>query len=109
MARYLFIESQDPIEDRGAQDYLAYALGLARAHEPVTVFFVENGVNGARRGAALPLRDELAAAGATLRAEDFSLRERGIAADRLAPGVSEGATEQIVDLLADGQTKAIWH
>jgi predicted peroxiredoxin len=109
MANYLFIESQDPFEDRGAQDYLGYALNLARTRERVTVFFVENGVNGVRINASVPLRDQLLAAGAALRAEDFSLRERGIATDRLTPGVSVSGAAHLAELLADPETQAIWH
>ena len=109
MAQYLFIESQDPFEDRGAADYLGYALNLAAAGKPVTVYFVENGVNAARKAARLPLREELRTAGATLHADDFGLRERGIESHGLADGIATGSVEHIVELLSDSATKAIWH
>lgn len=109
MAGYLFIESQDPFEDRGAEEYLGWALELAKQKQPVTVFFVENGSLATRRGAQAPLRDALREAGATLKVDEFALRERGIGAERLAPGVQSGTVDQIVDLLADPDIKAIWH
>ncbi|MEE8554856.1 MAG: hypothetical protein V3T00_03265 [bacterium] len=109
MSQFLFIESQDPLEDRGAEFYLATALELVRQGHPVTVFFVENGALASRNGAKVPLRDALHEAGATLRVDEFALRERGIRSDALAAGLATGSVEDIVDLLAEPQTKAIWH
>ncbi|MBX5484597.1 MAG: DsrE family protein [Myxococcaceae bacterium] len=109
MSKFLFIESQDPLEDRGAEAYLGYALELARQKHPVTVFLVENAALAARRGAQVPVRDALREAGATLQVDELALRERGIGAERLAPGVQQGTIDQLVDLVADPETRAIWH
>ncbi len=106
---FLFIESQDPFEDKGAGDYLGFALELARQRESVTVFFIENGVHATRKGAELPVRDALREAGATLKVDDFSARERGISPERLSPGLSFAGVDQVIDLLADPSTRAIWH
>jgi hypothetical protein len=40
-------------------------------------------------------------------ADDFSLRERGIAPEGLVSGVSSAPLDVVVDQLADGR-KAIW-
>ena len=109
MTQYLFIESKDPLEDRGAVSYLETALELRRQDQPVTVYFVENGSHAARGGAQVASRDALQAAGASLKVDAFALRERGISSDRLAPGVEAGDVDDIVDLLADPETKAVWH
>ena len=109
MSHYLFIESQDPLEDRGAEAYLDTALELSRQNQTVTVFLVENGANAARKGARVPAREALQAAGAAIRVDEFALRERGIGADRLAGGVATGTVEDIVALLSDPDTKAVWH
>lgn len=109
MAKYLFIESQDPLEDRGAEEYLGFALELARQQHPVTVFLVENAALAARKGAQLPVRDALREAGATLKVDEFALSERGIGVERLAPGLQAGTVDQLVELVADPDTKAIWH
>jgi len=109
MSQYLFIESQDPLEDRGACAYLETALDVRRADEPVTVYLVENGAHAARAGARCEARDALLAAGASVRVDGFALEERGIRPERLAPGIEVGSVEHIVDLLADGATKAVWH
>lgn len=109
MSQYLFIESQDPFEDKGAEAYLATALELSKRNEPVTVFFVENGAHAVRNGAQVPIRDALHSAGARLKVDGFALRERGIKADRLAAGIEVGDVDDMVDLLASPDTKAIWH
>lgn len=106
---YLFIESQDPLEDRGAEEYLGWALELAKQKERVAVFFVENGVLALREGAGFSLREALREAGARLCADELALKERGLSPNRLAGGIQVAAIEQIVDWLADPKTKAIWH
>lgn len=109
MTQYLFIESKDPLEDRGAVSYLETALELRRQEQPVTVFLVENGSHAAREGSVVSTRDALQAAGALLKVDEFALRERGIAKERLAPGIEVGTVDDIVELLADPETKAVWH
>ena len=109
MSHYLFIESQDPFEDGGTEAYLGTALELSRQNQPVTVFLVENGANAARNGARVPTRDDLQAAGAAIKVDEFALRERGIRTDRLAGNVETGTVEDIVALLSDPETKAVWH
>ena len=109
MSHFLFIESLDPLEDRGVDAYLSTALDLCKQQQTVTVFFVENGANAVREGAKVPLRDQLREAGAALKVDEFALRERGIAAGSLAAGVETGSVETIVDLLAEPDTKAVWH
>ena len=86
MAKYLLIESRDRFECSDAS-YWQVAMDLQKAGNEVTLFFVQNGVLTTRRG---PKSEELSAikeAGVTLLADDFSLQERGIAKDRMAPGV----------------------
>ena len=51
----------------------------------------------------------LADAGVMLLADDLSLRERGIKADELAPGVRESGIDTLVDALVQEKTKALWH
>ena len=50
----------------------------------------------------------LAGAGVTVLADRFSLRERAIADDALAEGVSAAELDVVVDALAGG-AKAIWN
>lgn len=109
MSQFLFIESQDPLENRGAEAYLDTARELAGQGHPVTVFFVENGALAGRKGARVPLRDALHGAGATLRVDSFALAERGIRPEELAPGLTPGSVDDIVTLLANPDTKAVWH
>jgi predicted peroxiredoxin len=108
MASYLLIESRDTF----GTGELAFSHDLARrlagAGNRVTLFLVQNGVMPARAGALAPQFSELAQAGIEVFADDFSLRERGITADRLQPGVKPSALDLVIDRLAEG-AKAIWH
>lgn len=108
MSRYLFIESLDPFESNDVAHYYELAAGVARAGDHVTLFLVQNGVLAARRSARSdPLR-ALAELGVEVLADEFSLRERGIPEDRLAPGVRPAPLDVVIDRLAHG-CNALWH
>ncbi len=108
MAKYMLIESRDPFESNDVARNYALAAGLAGAGNDVTVFLVQNGVLPARAGTSFDGLATLAGAGVTVLADKFSLRERAIAGDRLADGVSAVELDVVVDALADGAT-AIWY
>jgi intracellular sulfur oxidation DsrE/DsrF family protein len=107
MAKYLLIESRDPFEVNDVSYYYDLAAALAKEGD-VTLFLVQNGVLPARRSAKSRRLTELAQAGVQVLAEEFSLRERGIRADRLAEGVAPAALDVVIDQLAEGR-KALWH
>ena len=106
MPNYLFIESRGP----GARDAFGGALAgaLARDGARVALLLVQNGALAARRDARAPLLDELAATGVPVFADEFALRERGIARDRLRPGVEPALIDIVIDRLLDGW-HVIWH
>jgi len=108
MAGYLLIASRDAFESRTVPDYFTMATDLAADGTAVTVFLVENGVLGARRGAVGDALSALTGAGVEVLADDFSLRERGIAVDALASGVAPASLDVVIDHLAAGR-KALWH
>ncbi|HLU65562.1 MAG TPA: DsrE family protein [Kofleriaceae bacterium] len=108
MASYLLIESRDPWESRDCEAWQELALGLARQGNTVTLLLVQNGVLPARRGARGGDLAALTGAGVEILADDFSLRERGIGADRLADGVKPAAIDVVIDMMAEGR-KVIWH
>jgi len=109
MLSYLFIESRDPFESDDAQFVLDTATELKLSDNEVTVFLVQNGVLATRRKAVGSHLPQLAKAGITLLADDFSLRERGIIATEMISGVQESNIEALVELLVRDNTKAIWH
>ena len=84
------------------------AMALARDGAAVSVLLVQNGVLPARTGARAPQLAHLAAAGVTVLADAFSLRERGIAADRLSAGVQAVPLDIVIDRLIDGW-QVVWH
>jgi hypothetical protein len=108
MASYLLIESRDPFESNDAGYFYRLAAQLARQQHAVTLLLVQNGVLPARAGAVAPGLDEVRAAGVSILADDFSLRERGIASERLAPHITPVALETVIERLAAGHT-TLWH
>ena len=109
MTGYLFIETRDPFESRDTEFVAATAAALKGRDHEVTVFLVQNGVLAARRGARDPYLAGLAQAGVRILADDFSLRERGIAGEALRAGVTRSSVDDLVELLAREETKAVWH
>jgi intracellular sulfur oxidation DsrE/DsrF family protein len=108
VAQYLFIESRDTFESNDVAHYLDLATELAAGGNAVTVFLVQNGVLTARRSSHAAKIEALTKAGVTVLADEFSLRERGIPADRLVSGVKPSPIDVVVDHLADGH-KTLWH
>ena len=108
MSHYLLVESRDPFESGDVEFCYDLAARLVGQGDQVTIFLVENGVLPARVGAKSEPLSALAKMGVEILADDFSLRERGIAADRLATGVTSAPLDAVVDRLASG-SKTIWH
>ncbi len=108
MSRYLLVESRDPFESADVPFYYDLATSLARKGHAVTLFLVQNGVLSARQGPRSDALSTVAHSGVEVLADDFSLRERGIGADRLAAGVQRAPLDRVVDLLGEG-CKALWH
>jgi hypothetical protein len=106
MADYLLIESRDPFESNDVSYYYDLAQGLIELGNKVTLFLAQNGVLPARPSAHSAMLTNLARAGVTVLADDFSLKERGIT--KLADGVVEASIEVVVDHLSAGH-KTIWH
>jgi intracellular sulfur oxidation DsrE/DsrF family protein len=108
MTHYLLIESRDTFDARDGGFCCELAGALAQRGDRVAVFAVQNGVLSLRAGADAAGWAALARAGVTVQADLFSLRERGIAVDRLAPGVVPSELDTVIDCLADGW-RVIWH
>jgi intracellular sulfur oxidation DsrE/DsrF family protein len=107
--RYVFIETRDPFQTSGDGFVAETATALRRRGQAVAVFLVQNGVLAARAGARGSALGALAAAGVDVLADDFSLRERGIDARDMAAGVRESPIGALVVLIAQPNTKAVWH
>ena len=108
MTNYLFIESRSDFNGRHEAFGGTLAATLARNGARVTMLLVQNGALMARRGARSSRFDVLVAAGVAVLADEFSLRERGIATDRLRPGVEPARLDVVIDRLLDGW-HVIWH
>ena len=109
MSEYFFIASRDPISSADTPRLFARAADLARKGAAVTVYLVQNGVLGART-LSVPAVQVASESGVSILADDFSLRERGIAADEVQPFVqSIDMDAWISRLLAADAPKLIWH
>jgi predicted peroxiredoxin len=108
MTQYLLISSRDPYEVRGVAQFYDLATDLKAKGHDVTLFMVQNGVLPARRSAMSESISKLVSAGVNVMADEFSLKERGIVADRMVEGVKSSALEVVIDQLADG-VKTMWH
>jgi predicted peroxiredoxin len=108
MAKYLLIESRDPFDNNVVARQYDLAINLVREGNEVTLFLVQNGVLPARPGMHSALLTSTARFGVEVLADDFSLRERGIADNRLAEGVKAAPLMTVIDQLAEGR-KTIWH
>ena len=108
MTKYLLIASRDPFESGDVGHYYDLAAELVKSGNEVTLFLVQNGVLPARRSPKSSALSALAAAGVEVLADEFSLKERGIAADRMTTGVKPAPLGVVIDQLAQGR-KALWH
>ena len=102
---YLFIESRSSSRDSFG---CTTASALARGGASVVLLLVQNAALAARHGAHAPQLDEAAAAGVALLADDFALRERGIARERMRPDVEPVPIDVVIDRLIAGW-QVIWH
>ena len=108
MAKYLLIESRDSFENNIVARQYDLAVNLVKEGNDVTLFLVQNGVLPARPCERSALLTSAAKGGVEVLADEFSLRERGIAVGRLAEGVRAAPLSVVVDQLVEGR-KVIWH
>ena len=108
MTSYLLIESRDPFESRGFGQRCDLAATMVAGGAAVTLFLVENGVLAARASARAQEIEKLSRSGVSVLADEFALRERGIAAAELAPSVKSTGLDELVKRLAAG-AKSIWN
>ena len=107
MNRYLLIESREPSESTAVLEHYELAADLAGRGHDVSLFLVQNGVLPVRQGAKADALARATAKGVKLLADEFSLRERGIAAP-LAAGAKAAPIDVVVERMLDG-SKVVWH
>lgn len=107
MARYLLIESASPWASGTTAGFYRLAQDLVQEGHEVTLYLVQNGVLAARAGAREWGLAEVAAR-ARVFADDFSLRERGIAVRDLRASILPAGIDAVADMVAGG-VRTIWH
>lgn len=108
MSSYLLVETRDPFDSADCEHFWELAEGLADQEHDVTLYLVQNAVLATRRATTKEPAITRLAARTTVLADDFSLRERAIAEDELADGITVAGMDQLVDLAVDGR-KVLWH
>ena len=108
MTSYLVVESRDPFESHGFVRRCELAAALRADGASVTVFLVENGVIAARGSARRRELEQLARSGVVVVADEFSLRERGIALAEIAASVKPVALDSVVEQMVLG-VKVLWN
>ncbi len=108
MAKYLLIESRDPFDSADTEYFSELVQGISRRRNDTTLFLVQNGVLPARKGAKHnETISRVMESNVRVLADEFSLRERAIGS--LIDGVKISDMNELVDLLLEPGTKAIWH
>ncbi len=107
-SRFLLVESQGHWSGPNAERFLRDALALATHGRAVDVFLVQDGVFAAVDGVS-PVITELAAAGARIYADDFSVNQRALTASRLAEQITVTGMDRIAQMLLGGDVRAVWH
>jgi sulfur relay (sulfurtransferase) complex TusBCD TusD component (DsrE family) len=108
MSAYVLIESRDPFESQTFAQRCDVMIALAADGAAVTVFLVENGVLVARRTARAGVLEALSRAGVAVLADEFALRERGIAVADLADRVQPASLHALVERLGSG-ARVLWN
>jgi sulfur transfer complex TusBCD TusB component (DsrH family) len=108
MSNYLLISSRDPFTCPQTSELYELAAALRRGGHDVTLFLIENGVLAARAGSDARGLLETMAAGVTVLADDFALRQRAIPIGSLLGAVKPARLEHVIDALAGG-SKTVWH
>ena len=106
MKQFLLIETRDPLEHHDVARMVELAAGLSNAGSPTELFLTDNAVIAARAGVA-PFLEALADHGVTIRVDEDSLAERGIAVSRLPSGMTARGIDIILDALLAGAS-TIW-
>ncbi|MFL6130926.1 MAG: DsrE family protein [Mycobacteriales bacterium] len=102
---YLFIESRSEQESPDVLSMLGMVRGLREAGHDVSLFLVQNAVTMAGRiGTLLDLAD----AGVTVWADDYSLATRGLPAPAGA-GIRLGGVSDVVRILTTPGVVPVWH
>ena len=108
MGGYVLVGASDPAETIDGLRLYEVGAALAEHGDEVMVFLVQNGVLACRSRSAGAAGLGSLAASATVMADDFSLRERGIAAAEVMAGVQVAGIDALVDAAMEGDRKVVW-
>lgn len=108
MSTYLLIESRDFSENPDVDSLLDTAARLAEAGHTVDIFFIQNGVFWARKGANRRIAT-LAGQGVALWADDFSLAGRSLSPQDIHDNITVAGVTTLIRLLTRPECRPVWH
>ena len=106
--QYVLVGGSDPLETIDGRRMYELGAALADNGDDVTVFLVQNGVLACRPGSAGAEQLRALAATTTVVADEFSLRERAIAAGDVVSGVRVAGIDALVDAAMESDRKVVW-
>ena len=108
MNSYVLIGSEDPFSASPGGGVHGLASSLADNGDDVTVYLVQNGVLACRASSSAAGDIAALAERADVLADDFSLRERGIAAGDVVAGVRVTGIDALVDAVTEEDRRVLW-
>lgn len=108
MSSYVLIGARDPTETIDGGRLYELGAALVEHGDDVVVFLVQNGVLACRTRSAPAAGLAALTAGATVLADDFSLRERGISETEVVANVRVAGIDALVDAAMEGDRKVVW-
>lgn len=110
MSEFVIVESRDPFDSVDVEFTRSTAVELAAKGHRVTVYLIQNGVLPLRkRSSKATFVEDLQKNKVIVWADDFSLKERGIASSELVAGVETVSIDRFVKKVVEDKPKTFWH
>ncbi|GAA1040557.1 hypothetical protein GCM10009557_62210 [Virgisporangium ochraceum] len=101
---YVMVETAGPWRGPGCARFVSDAVTLCRAGHPVQLVLLQDGVTAALPGAVPGLGD-----GVEVWVDEFSLSQRGLPVEKLAPATRVVTMTEIALRILDPATRVVWH
>jgi hypothetical protein len=105
---YVLIETAGPWRGPGCARFVSDAVELCRAGHPVQLVLLQDGVTAALPG-TVPELEEGLGHGVELWADEFSLTQRGLPAQKLTPATRVVSMTEVALRILDPATRVVWH
>lgn len=108
MSHYVIIESREPDDSFGDDEFTDWVAELIKLGHTATVFLTQNAVIAARKGCVYNAGvSRLQEADARVLVDGFYATEKSI--DSYAAGVEAAEMDRVVDLILSDDARPVWH